>query len=450
VVIANHRIVKIKKAPYTLFILPDIPQWFVTDSQGENAAAELLNVDNKASKLMLTENAKEERLSMFEYFNRKLQKLEWASRNETKKLILKTLDVEVTSACNLRCLYCYNNSGLKTSNELSMQEFKDVFYEARQRGVDTLTISGGEPFMRKDLSCIVNSAKDLGIQNIQILTNGTLIKSSDIKWIRDLRITLQVSLDGSTASINDIVRGKGTYKRIIKTSSSLQKNDIKMGLSCTILKPNLQDLPRYLNIAEKFGVKFVRLGLPTLMGRALKNRFLIPSVRELIKYFRGVFTYLENAKIRPLGSIRILEIWNLKGRISNILKRTRCAGNFGMLISSEGNIFPCFNLCKNEFLAGNVRKDSIEQVFRNSPIFRQCRKNRVDRITKCAACEIKYFCGGGCAGRAFEYNRDMYTSDPLCPVLKSIFLNSMFSVAKYVSSSHNLILSSKPGGSVSI
>jgi len=230
-VIANHRIVKIKKGPYILFILPDIPQWFVTDSQRENVAAKLLNVDNNAPKLMLTENAKEEHPSMFEYFNRKLQKLEWTPRNETKKLILKTLDVEVTSACNLRCLYCYNDSGLKTLKELSTQEFKNVFYEARQLGVDTLTISGGEPFIRKDLSCIVNSAKDLGIQNIQILTNGTLIKSSDIKWIRDQRITLQISLDGSTASINDVVRGKGTYKRILKTLSSLQKNDVKMGLS---------------------------------------------------------------------------------------------------------------------------------------------------------------------------------------------------------------------------
>src|SRR6056297_4049464 len=58
----------------------------------------------------------------------------------------------ITSKCNLKCVHCYNDSGLNTDcNEVSTEKAKEILTDLAEFGVPSVLFSGGEPLMREDL-----------------------------------------------------------------------------------------------------------------------------------------------------------------------------------------------------------------------------------------------------------------------------------------------------------
>jgi len=110
---------------------------------------------------------------------------------------------EVTSKCNLSCIYCYGCDG---KSDPAIDEIKRIFDEVAELNVFQLCISGGEPFLRSDIFKILEYAikKDL---DVSIVSNGTLLNKKTVIKLDDLGLigSLQVSLDSHIASIHDSV-----------------------------------------------------------------------------------------------------------------------------------------------------------------------------------------------------------------------------------------------------
>ena len=87
---------------------------------------------------------------------------------------------EITNACNLRCRHCYASAGDKASGELTTKEALDLVAELDSTGAADVTLSGGEPFLRKDLWQILRALNSRGIPFI-IYTNGTLLDHRRVK-----------------------------------------------------------------------------------------------------------------------------------------------------------------------------------------------------------------------------------------------------------------------------
>ena len=65
----------------------------------------------------------------------------------------------ITRACNLRCVHCYNDSGMgKVCNEVSNAEAKAVLDDLSEFGVPSVLFSGGEPLIRSDLFDLIGYA----------------------------------------------------------------------------------------------------------------------------------------------------------------------------------------------------------------------------------------------------------------------------------------------------
>jgi radical SAM protein with 4Fe4S-binding SPASM domain len=90
------------------------------------------------------------------------------------------------------------------------------------------------------------------------------------------------------------------------------------------------------------------------------------------------------------------------------------AGYLRLWINSSGDIFPCSYL--EELPIGNVYRDSISDVWNNSPVLKALRNPALLKGT-CASCEYRDGCRGGCRGLAYFLEGDYLCSDPYCPIV---------------------------------
>jgi radical SAM protein with 4Fe4S-binding SPASM domain len=90
-------------------------------------------------------------------------------------------------------------------------------------------------------------------------------------------------------------------------------------------------------------------------------------------------------------------------------------GNGIMFVSHDGDIYPSGFL---PVVAGNVRRDDIVSVYRDSEVFRSLRDVSTFK-GRCGRCEYNALCGGSRA-RAFTWTGDPLESDPLCPYVPPV------------------------------
>ena len=96
------------------------------------------------------------------------------SRDTTPDNVFSCLALEITKKCNLRCKHCYLSAGNPHKKELTLEEIRGLFKAAKNLGVRSTSIGGGEPLLRDDFFEIIDSAGSLDLM-VSIGTNGTLI-----------------------------------------------------------------------------------------------------------------------------------------------------------------------------------------------------------------------------------------------------------------------------------
>ena len=171
------------------------------------------------------------------------------------------LIASITSSCNLHCTGCYARANDSCSddaspNELSADEWEDIFYEATEIGISFIVIAGGEPMMRKDV--IVNASKHPEIL-FPIFTNGTLLDEDYLNLFDEKRNLVPIfSIEGDE-QVTDSRRGKGVYEQLTNSMNLMKNRDIIFGASLTFTKGNLSSLlsEEFIDRLHDFGCKVV-------------------------------------------------------------------------------------------------------------------------------------------------------------------------------------------------
>ncbi|MHC4156411.1 MAG: radical SAM protein, partial [Planctomycetota bacterium] len=136
----------------------------------------------------------------------------------------------ITRACNLKCVHCYNDSGSsRADDELSTKEAKEVLQDLASFGVPSVLFSGGEPMLRKDLLELMDYARQLGLRTV-ISTNGTLITEDAAQSIQRVGVSyVGISLDG-VGPVNDRFRGvKGAFDKAVQGIRNCQNAGVRIG-----------------------------------------------------------------------------------------------------------------------------------------------------------------------------------------------------------------------------
>ncbi|MDH3391825.1 MAG: radical SAM protein [Desulfobulbaceae bacterium] len=331
----------------------------------------------------------------------------------------------LTERCNLRCTHCYQTG--TRSEELNLTEIRlvlDEIIDMLEAWSETyqlefspsLNITGGEPFLRKDLFEILEEMSTAGFA-IFLLTNGTLIDKEKAEHLARLGINgVQVSIEGPE-EIHNSIRGKGSFAASCKGVSHLVKAGLRVTLNATLSEINAEKFQDMIDIATGLGVQklgFSRL-VPSGRGLDLVNRMI--GRAEVKKIYESIFGL-------DTGDLKIVTGDPVASQMRNGIEPVDdcgsiatggcAAGVSGLTILPDGTIIPCRRL---PIPLGNVRQDSLREIWANSEILEQLR-DRSQYKGKCGSCERWAVCRG-CRAIAYAYSLtmgepDILADDPQC------------------------------------
>jgi len=322
--------------------------------------------------------------------------------NARKRGSLLSLDVELTKQCNLRCIYCYANAGERQMNELKIDEVLHIIDEAKELGIRTLNLTGGEPLIHENYFEIATYAYKRGIC-VLLFTNGTLVTRKVARKLMDLRVSPCVKLDSLSPTIQDYLAGTvGAFGRIMRGI----KNLIEVGytteypvlsVNAVICRQNMADLPKWWNWVRKQNITPTLTRLQ-LMGRALGRSDLAVTPHELYKL------YSKLSEIDRRFGI------NWEPKIPWIYGRACRRHYIGCFIDSTGNVQPCSGV---PIKVGNIRKQHLKEILSSSELFKISRNIEKFLEGACGKCEFKNECYG-CRSIAYFATGRFTAADTLC------------------------------------
>ncbi|MEM2144665.1 MAG: radical SAM protein [Candidatus Jordarchaeaceae archaeon] len=182
-------------------------------------------------------------------------KLEYENKKNILKMVKASLDL--TNTCNLKCKYCYANSNRYNAlKDISLENWINILTECHKRGLRAVEVTGGEPLLYRDFLKLLEFISKLFI--FEINTNGLLINEDTAKFISNLRPkTVQVSLDSSIPEIHEFFRGKGTWKKVLKSIEMLRSFSIPVRISMTVSNLNKDDIEAMKNLSDSFGCELI-------------------------------------------------------------------------------------------------------------------------------------------------------------------------------------------------
>jgi MoaA/NifB/PqqE/SkfB family radical SAM enzyme len=158
--------------------------------------------------------------------------------------------------CNQRCSYCVAKSSPNTSRRaLGLENVKQVVDEAVALGFNEVFLTGGEPFLIKEIYEMIAYASDR--LPTTVLTNGMLLKGSRLEKlcaVDNENLIMQVSLDGGNAEDHDAYRGNGTWVKTVEGIKILLDRNLNVKLSTTETPANTDRLEEVCKLHRKLGI----------------------------------------------------------------------------------------------------------------------------------------------------------------------------------------------------
>lgn len=310
---------------------------------------------------------------------------------------------EVTYACNLSCIHCLSDSGRKRDGELSTEKARQVIDQLAAQKVFQFNIGGGEPFIRPDFLDLMDYAHDKGMVTC-ISTNGTLIDEATASRLAHPLVYIQVSLDGASESSNDAIRGKGSFRKVLKALDHLRSHGIEVSVNCVLTQRSYPELDKLVHLAASYGAKLrVSRFRPSGRGKQSWSRLNVGR-QQMADFSRWLAHHLAVSTGDSFFSVATEERRSLGLNMCGACKMTCC-------LSPRGQIYPCAFLQEPEFYAGKLPEQNFATLWNTSPVFESFRKLE---IKSCESCRRFDLCHGGCPAIAYHTQRKLGLPDPGC------------------------------------
>jgi len=268
------------------------------------------------------------------------------------------LAISPTTRCNLRCDGCWAGMYAQVP-DMEMGLLEKILFEARdEMGIHFFTITGSEPFMRKDLLDLYERFSDCFFN---IYTNGTLITDKAIQRMAKLgNAAPMISLEGGKET-TDGRRGRGVYDKAIATMKKLRSEGIFFGFSVTENRYNAEEVSSEAFIDEMLELgcfngwyfQYIPIGVepnPSLM--------LTPEQRDMLR--------MRIYELRNTKPIFLVDFWNDGPAAGGYM----AGGKKYLHINCQGDIEPCVFV---HFAVDNIRGKSLTEALK-SPFFRAIRE----------------------------------------------------------------------------
>lgn len=335
---------------------------------------------------------------------------------------------EVTQACDLACVHCRADAIPRPSpGELTLQEARRVFAQARAMGTRLLVLTGGDPLKREDIFDLIRAARQAKLSPALSPSVTPLLTPAALRQGRDAGLhSVSLSLDGATSRSHDAFRCvPGAFERTRKMAGSVVSCGLELRINTTVTSTNLDELPAIADLVGEFGARVWSVFFLVPTGRAGRELQIDAAACEEV--LRWIYNLSSGVPFRiktteaPQYRRVVLEAMAREAGapLEQIVAQTRSGkgrylpgindGKGFVFISHLGDVYPSgfFPLA-----AGNVRRARLDEIYRESELFQQLRDP--DRLQgRCGRCPFRELCGGSRA-RAFAATGDPFAEDPLC------------------------------------
>lgn len=335
---------------------------------------------------------------------------------------------EVTQACDLACVHCRAEAKPnRDPEELSTPEGFQLLEEIGRFGHPLFVFTGGDPLKREDIFDLITYAKGVGLRTGFSPSGTPLLTYENLKRAKEAGLdSLSISIDGSSAQTHDSFRQVlGSFHSCLRGARAARELGLDLQINTTVTRYNYQDLDKIADLvaqleAKRWSVFFL---VPTGRGReedevspweyerilhwlydlSKEARFRIKTT-EAQHYRRVVIQRLAQEEgLSPQAMLS--QVKSGRGRFLPGIN----SGRGFLFISHVGDIYPSGFLPR---AAGNVRQDSLVEIYRHSSLFRQLRD--ASRLKgRCGICEYRFVCRGSRA-RAYALTGDYLAEDPYC------------------------------------
>ncbi|MGQ9661401.1 MAG: radical SAM protein [Kiritimatiellia bacterium] len=342
---------------------------------------------------------------------------------------LRTIYWNVTNFCNLQCPVCFSSSGNADNSEMTTEEAKFFLRQAALAGVREIVLSGGEPFQRGDILELLKLIKHLGM-GARAASNGLLLTDALLAQLRQetsLR-SFMINLDSLDPEVYAACHGASpdTLEKVLAAIRRIQNYGYHTTACVRLMPVTRSGIPALLEFAAREDWRTVTVMLPVHVGR-VDEGWLWPPDKDLLGELEPVFEYF--ATLPRAWRVEVHIPWapyhpvikRLEGRVAFSFAGCR-SGRASLVVQADGRVVPCLAMDRPEAELGNVLRDDLGQMFRDSPVCQLLREPH--RFGVCSDCEFVRQCGGGCRSVALAVTGRLDAPDPTCPLVRESLIRA--------------------------
>jgi radical SAM protein with 4Fe4S-binding SPASM domain len=322
----------------------------------------------------------------------------------------------ITNYCNLRCRHCYQDdfSKDKDLNWAGLEKISDTILATMESWEQRacIHVTGGEPLSKPEVFQLLEYlGQSRWVDELGLITNGLCFNPTILKKLSVIPklSKMKISLDGAEAEINDSVRQRGVFEKVMQALSRLREEGrFEIILMFTVMKRNFKNLSSFVHLCQDLEIDGLILErfIPWGRGREIISEVLNRTQwNEVIETLASSLSIEgEDHRLFPYQAFQL----RFKNGETELLGAPCIVGTDGLCVMPEGTIFPCRRFPVS---LGNLLEQPLDQIWRKSEVLEQVRKKE-NLKGKCRTCEVEDC--RGCRSLAFALTGDYLEEDPHC------------------------------------
>jgi radical SAM protein with 4Fe4S-binding SPASM domain len=264
---------------------------------------------------------------------------------------------EVTTRCNLTCQHCSNASG-RGGVDMKKGDLFRIVDRLSEEGILNFDITGGEPFVRKDVLEIAEKCCNT-FYDVTIATNGTLIGKEEAAALAEFsNLSVIVSLDSHTSQFHDKFRGvDGAFKKAVSGIKNCVSEGIYTRIAATFTYENFGDFKQILHLVDELMVDGFNYDVVRGTGRGV-NLDVRPE--DDIKWMAEVDSIANEELDNEMMTV-------FSERLRTTYTQNCGAGKTMWTFAPDGNVRPCCVLDEKYVVCGNLLREDFHEIFSREP-----------------------------------------------------------------------------------
>ncbi len=331
-----------------------------------------------------------------------------------------TFVIELTQRCNNKCLYCYNPWRAPKSNypkgELSTNQTKEIVTKLKtETAVNSIGLSGGEPFLRPDIGEIVSFIAKKNIRPV-IITNGTLLTQENVRNT-EAAASYEITLLSYKKQVHNHLVQRDVFDKIVEGITNVAQNDGNFIAAFVATKLNSPDLYKTVELAIALGAVGVMYNRINLSANNIQYADqLVPTATMLKKNLDELKELNEKYGIPIASSVPIPPCIVETSQYTNI--KFSCCPRGGedsyYTIDPMGNLKICNH---SPVILGDFKTHSFTDLLKH-PYVQDFKNILPDDCANCRA-DWRSKCLGGCRAASEACYGNLHAIDPLVRLIKS-------------------------------